>query len=151
MPLYIKAIQGHTGLRRLPRLNDADWEVKPVHTYHVYHSGFKANLDSILRNGIIAGGPSRDQKRHQCNFSIADPRKCENAVTGPPVQTKYGWRKTQLGRSLEPIFGLTTTPYPADPETDAIYIVEVQRCNELGIQLFQNPTSAVLCNSNIPP
>ena len=34
---------------------------------------------------------------------------------------------------------------------DAIYIIEVQRCNELGIQFFQNPTTAVLCIYNIPP
>ena len=143
VPLYIKAIHGHSGTRRVAHIHDADWEILPRHTPHVYHSGYSTNLDSILRNGLLAGGPSRDQKRHQCYFSIGDPRRCNHAVTGRPLR--------QEGRHNRPIYEVSDYPYPADPDMDAIYVVETQRCNELGIQFWQNPTTAVLCNSNIPP
>ena len=58
VPKYIKAMHGHSGTRRVSHTNDADWEVTPKHTTHVYHASYLQNLDSILRNGLITGGPT---------------------------------------------------------------------------------------------
>ena len=41
--------------------------------------------------------------------------------------------------------------WPPSDDDDVIYIVEVQRCNELGLRFRQNPTGAVLCLKSIPP
>ena len=107
VPLYIKSILGHSGSKRIKKIHDADWEIKPEHTTHLYHSGYRHNLDSILRNGIIAGGPSRDQKRHQCFFSIADPKNYPDVVTGRPELGKQP-------RSKQPIYGVSHIPYSPD-------------------------------------
>ena len=42
-------------------------------------------------------------------------------------------------------------PWPATADQYVIYIIDVQRCNELGIKLYQNSTAAVLSSLNIPP
>ena len=54
-------------------------------------------------------------------------------------------------RLENPINSLVVVPWPATVDQDVIYIVEVQRCNELGIELRQNATTAVLSEDNIPP
>ena len=41
--------------------------------------------------------------------------------------------------------------WPPSEDDDVIYIVEVLRCNELGIKFRQNPTGAVLCRKIVPP
>ena len=36
-------------------------------------------------------------------------------------------------------------------DDDVIYVVEVQRCNELGLRFRQNPMGAVFCRKSVPP
>ena len=54
-PIYIKALQGHSGVEMIQDKVDTNWEVYIQHTPFLYHSGFRHNLDSILRNGLLAG------------------------------------------------------------------------------------------------
>ena len=111
----------------------------PYHTTHVFHSGKSGNLDSIIRCGLLPGGAVKDQRRCQLYFSAKDPRSINCA--GRPAHY----------RLRNPIVGVTLVAWPPSDNDDVIYIVEVRRCNELGITFRQNPTGAVLCRKSIPP
>ena len=50
-----------------------------------------------------------------------------------------------------PISSLVLVPWPATAHQDVVYIIDVQRCIELGIKFWQNATKAVLSEANIPP
>ena len=94
-------------------------------------------MDSILRSGLLAGGPSdKPGRRQHCYFSIADPR---HACGRPKPNGK------------EVVSGVTSRPYKMHKELDALYLIDVKRANEFGTQFFQTPSYAVLCDDNIPP
>ena len=104
------------------------------HTPHLWHAGHRHNLDSIIRNGLLAGGTDvKKGRRQHCYFSIADPRN----VRGRP--------------QLESMSGVTTTPYGMAESADVVYMVNVRRANELGIRFYQTRSLAVLCEHNVPP
>ena len=83
IPLYIKSIHGHSGPdQETPVLGDVEWEVTPKEVAHVFHSGQSGNLDSILRTGILTGGPVKGKRRKAVYLSIMDPRECIDDCTG---------------------------------------------------------------------
>ena len=74
-PIYIRAIQGHSGPKKVKLHQMGTWEVCEKHTLTLWHVGWRHNLDSILRNGLLAGGTNdRPGRRQHCYFSIRDPR-----------------------------------------------------------------------------
>ena len=142
IPLHIKSVMGHSGPdRRMPLYGCSEWVVTPKHTVHVYHYGKSENLDSILRCGLLPGGPVKEQRRCHLYFSFKNPIEGDTACSGRPVHY----------RLTNPILKITPVTWPIDEDYNVIYVVEVQRCNELGIQLRQNQTGAVLCSSGVPP
>ena len=141
IPIYIRAIQGHSNLdRSIPAPWSMEWEIKPQHTPHVWHSGKSGNLDSIIRCGLLPGGAVKDQRRCQLYFSAKDPRSLSYCA-GRPAQH----------RLRHPITGVALVAWPPSDNDDVIYRVEIRRCNELGIKFRQNPTGAVLSRKSIPP
>ena len=81
-PIYIRAVQGHSGDVKVDINLLNTWEVTEKHTFLLYHAGYRHNIDSILRNGLLAGGvKSWKGRRNHCYFSIADNR---NVARGDP-------------------------------------------------------------------
>ena len=106
------------------------------HTPTLWHAGYRHNLDSILRNGLLAGGPElRKDRRYHCYFRIADPRLAQGLPELRP----------------DNFTGVTSIPYKVSDKLDAFYQVDVQRAGELGLRFYQNQSLAVLCDENIPP
>ena len=141
IPLYIRSIHGHSGPDQdTPVHGIVEWEVTPKDVTHVFHAGQSGNLDSIIRNGILTGGPVKGQRRRAVYLSIADPRECIDCI-GRLVRSQL----------KDPIKRLTKRAWPPSEDDDVIYVLEVQRCNELDLRLNQDSTGAVLCRRNIPP
>ena len=46
---------------------------------------------------------------------------------------------------------MTSRPYKMHKDFDALYLIDVKRANELGLQFFRTQSLAVLCDDNIPP
>ena len=40
---------------------------------------------------------------------------------------------------------------PPSKQMDIVYIIDLQRTHEFGLRFFQNPSTAVFCDHNIPP
>ena len=145
-PIYIRAVQGHSGKTKVDLSLMKAWEVTTEHTYILFHAGWRHNMDSILRNGLLAGGATEKPGRRQhCYFSIRDPRV---AAPGDQSTTYY-----PTDRDKEEIAtGITTRAYPIhDKALDAMYQIDLRRAKELGLHFYQTPSLAVLCDSNIPP
>ena len=139
IPQYIRSIQGHSGQdRRFSLQDDTEWNITPQDTIHVYHYGRSENLDSILRCGLLPGGPVQEQRRCHSYFSIKNPL---DDCSGRPVHY----------RLQNPIYQTTLVAWPLEEDHNVIYIIEVRRCLELGIKLRQNQTGAVLAEVAIPP
>ena len=145
IPLYIRSIQGHSGLpRSFVVRGQTEWDIRTKHTTHVYHYGKRENLDSIMRCGLLPGGLVRERRSHSY-FSIKNPLEdapsCHGGCTQRPVHF----------RLKHPINEITLITWPLEEENNAIYYIEVQRCQELGIILRQNLTGAILSEVAIPP
>ena len=75
-PIYIRAMQGHSGKQQLNIRRMSAWEVTTAHTWLLWHAGYRHNIDSVLRNGLIAGGPTaKPGRRGHRYLSICDPRE----------------------------------------------------------------------------
>ena len=75
IPIYIRAIQGHSGTKKIDIHKMDAWEINEKHTYLLFHAGYRHNMDSILRNGLLAGGATvKPGRRQHCYFSLRDPR-----------------------------------------------------------------------------
>ena len=153
-PIYIRAVQGHSGTKELDTQKMSTWEVNEKHTYILYHAGHRHNIDSILRNGLLAGGVTdKPSRRKHCYFSIRDPRR---AARGDP-SVKKAWgdpsgRREEQEDAADVASGITTRPYPIhDKNLDALYQIDLKRARELGLHFYQTPSYAVLCDENIPP
>ena len=153
-PIYIRAVQGHSGTKELDTQKMSTWEVNEKHTYILYHAGHRHKIDSILRNGLLAGGATdKPSRRKHCYFSIRDPRR---AARGDP-SVKKAWgdpsgRREEQEDAADVASGITTRPYPIhDKNLDALYQIDLKRARELGLHFYQTPSYAVLCDENIPP
>ena len=135
IPAYIRAIQGHSGATRLDLTKMTAWEVTEEHADVLFHAGWRHNIDSILRNGLLAGGATEQSGRRQhCYFSIRDPRHAARGQERPVTS------------------GVTQRPYPIhDKFINALYQINLRRARELGLRFYQTPSLAVLCDENIPP
>ena len=111
------------------------WEVNEQHTFILYHTGWRYNIDSILRNGIIAGGAvDKPGRRQHCYFSLRDPRP---AAGGDP-------RRDDSDCSEDIAYGITTRAYPIhNKNMDALYQIDIKRARELGLHFYQTPSLAV--------
>ena len=71
--LYLRALQGHSGLSLIdPSLQD-NVIIQCGLFHHFYHIGCAFNLHSIINNGLIPGG--QDSSRRQTVFFLPiDPR-----------------------------------------------------------------------------
>ena len=145
-PVYIRAVQGHPGKTKLDLHKMSTWEVTETHTYILFHAGWRHNMDSILRNGLLAGGATEKPGRRQhCYFSLRDPRV---AAWGDPSDTY----STTERKAADIATGITTLAYPIhDQAIDAMYQIDLKRARELGLHFYQTPSCAVLCDANIPP
>ena len=142
-PVYIRAIQGHSGKTKVDINKMSAWEVTEKHTWILFHAGWRHNMDSILRNGLLAGGATEKPGRRQhCYFSLRDPR---DAASGDP-SSKRRHDATDI------VSGITTLAYPIhDSRLDAFYQIDLKRARELGLHFYQTPSCAVLCDENVPP
>ena len=112
-PLYIRAVQGHSGFHKVKIHQMGTWEVCEKHTLTLWHAGWRHNMDSILRNGLIAGGTGgKPSRRQHCYFSIVDPRKAKDPrmARGRPERGDESEAEAQ---------GVSTTPYRVHSDLDA--------------------------------
>ena len=154
-PIYIRAVQGHSGDVKVDINLLNTWEVTEKHTFLLYHAGYRHNIDSILRNGLLAGGvKSWKGRRNHCYFSIMDNR---NVARGDPsVKSARGDPCSGDDEDEDDkegiLRGVTTRPYPAHhTDLDTQYQIDVRRARELGLHFYQTPSCAVLCDECIPP
>ena len=126
----------------------AAWEVTEEHTWLLFHAGWRHNMDSILRNGLLAGGATdKPGRRQHCYFSIRDPLSMPQAP-GDQSATYYPTDRDKA----EVATGITTIAYPIhNPALDAMYMIDIKRARELGLHFYQTPSLAVLCDTNVPP
>ena len=75
-PIYIRAVQGHSGNVKIDIKKMNTWEVTEKHTFLLFHAGYRHNIDSILRNGLLAGGAkNRPGRRNHCYFQYSRSKK----------------------------------------------------------------------------
>ena len=141
IPIYIRALHGHSSIdRTLPIPFEQGWQVTARHTSYVYHSGKSRTLDSIIRCGLLPGGALKEQRRCQLFFSAKDPRDHESFCAGRPARV-----------NVTPLLKVTLMTWPPSPDDDAVFVIEVRRCKDMGILFKQNSTGAVTCSQSIPP
>ena len=89
--LYFRAIQGHSGgIPVDPELHDNVLFPKGF-TEYIYLVGNVREVHSIIRSGLIPGGPSLNRGRQSMFFTIANPMEDEKCVEETSCDLTKPW------------------------------------------------------------